>query len=100
MITEIATIRIRPETASDWEAAFVATSSIFGRARGCQKAQLLSCVEDPSRYVIQVSWATVEDHTVAFEEDGLLNEFVAAVAQYFDETPEVLHYSAASPEIP
>jgi heme-degrading monooxygenase HmoA len=100
MITEIATIRIRPETASVWPGAFVATSSIFARARGCHKAQLLSCVEDPSRYIIKVSWDTVEDHTVAFEADGLLHEFIAAVAQYFDGEPEVLHYSDASPEIP
>lgn len=99
MITEIATMRIKPNAASAFQSAFAGTSDIFGRARGWHSAQLLCCVEDPSRYVIKVNWDAVEDHTVAFAQDGLLAEFITAVGRFFDGPPEVLHYEEAGPEI-
>jgi heme-degrading monooxygenase HmoA len=67
MVLEIAEIYIRDgEQAAFEEAISRALTKITAKAKGASSFSLHKSLESPDRYVLQVSWDTVEDHTVTY----------------------------------
>ena len=67
MILEIADIRIHPGQQAAFEAAVaLGLSQVVQRARGFNGAKVNRGIESPERYVLQIFWETLEDHTVHF----------------------------------
>lgn len=95
MITEIATITVKPGHADPFEAAVALAAAVFRRAPGCLGLELQRCVEDPARYNLMIRWKTLEDHTVGFRESPLFQEWRALVGPHFAEPPSVLHFATA-----
>jgi|UPI0005670311 heme-degrading monooxygenase HmoA len=91
MIREVASILIKPGTGEQFEEEFKKAIPLFKRANGCQSVQLERSVEDPLRYLILISWETLEDHVVGFrnsEDHGLWRELVGG---FFAAPPSVDH---------
>ncbi|RYF43224.1 MAG: antibiotic biosynthesis monooxygenase [Comamonadaceae bacterium] len=93
MVLEIADIRVAPEQQADFEEAIQrAIKTVLSQARGAGNHKVSRCMETPGRYVLQIEWATLEDHTVAFRQGPLFAQWRAIIGQYFASPPLVEHF--------
>jgi heme-degrading monooxygenase HmoA len=94
MILEIADIRIKPgQQAAFDEAIERGLRTVASRAKGVQGYKVSKCIESPERYVLQIFWDTLEDHTVGFREGPLFPEWRAIVGPFFAQPPLVEHFT-------
>lgn len=97
MILEIADIHIHPGQGDAFEAAVrTALKDIFPKAKGFVAHSFHACIESPERYVLQLTWQTLGDHTVSFRESALFTEWRAIVGSYFAKVPHVQHFTLVS----
>ena len=97
MILESADIRIQPgQNAAFEEAIQRALTTVAVQAAGMQGYSVTRGVESPERYVLQIFWATLEDHTVGFRESPLFAEWRAIVGPFFAAPPVVEHFELVS----
>ncbi|MCU0923654.1 MAG: antibiotic biosynthesis monooxygenase, partial [Burkholderiaceae bacterium] len=67
MILELADFRIAPgQQAAFEEAVQRGIRTVVQRARGFRGAKVNRSIESPERYILQIFWETLEDHTVHF----------------------------------
>jgi heme-degrading monooxygenase HmoA len=93
MILEIADIRINPGQQAAFEKAIQhALATVASRAKGFQGAKVNHSIESPERYVLQIFWATLEDHTVGFRQSPLFTEWRAIIGPFFAGPPSVEHF--------
>ena len=96
MILEIADIRIQPgQQAAFQQAIEHGLSTVASRAKGFRGAKVNHGIENPERYVLQIFWDTLEDHTVGFRESALFTEWRAIVGPFFAAPPHVEHFELA-----
>lgn len=97
MILEIADIRIPPGQQAAFEAAIQqGVATVLSRAQGFIGARVDAGIESPERYVLQVFWETLEDHTVGFRQGPLFPEWRAIIGPYFAQPPVVEHFTRVS----
>ncbi len=93
MILELADLRIQPGQQAAFEAAIArGLSDVIARAPGYRGAKVNHGIESPERYVLQIFWDTLEDHTVGFRESPLFAEWRAIVGPFFAAPPVVEHF--------
>ncbi|MBC7727392.1 MAG: antibiotic biosynthesis monooxygenase [Microbacteriaceae bacterium] len=94
MILEVADIRIQPgQNAAFEEAIQFALTTVASRAAGMQGFSVTRGVESADRYLLQIVWATLEDHTVGFREGPLFAQWRAIIGPFFAAPPAVEHFS-------
>ena len=94
MILEIADIRIPPGQNAAFEAAIAhGLKTVASRAQGFRGAKVNAGIESPERYVLQIFWDTLEDHTVGFRQGPLFGEWRAIVGPFFAVPPVVEHFN-------
>ncbi len=97
MILEIADIRIAPgQNAAFEEAIQRGIATVISQARGFHGAKVNRGIESPERYILQIFWATLEDHTVAFRQGPLFPAWRAIVGPFFAAPPVVEHFELVS----
>lgn len=93
MILEIADIRITPGRNAEFEAAIqLGLSTVIQQAKGFRGAKVNRGIESPERYVLQIFWDTLEDHTVGFRQGPLFVQWRAHVGPFFAVPPVVEHF--------
>ena len=93
MILEIADIRIHPGQQAAFEEAIQrGASTVASQAKGMRGWKVNRGVESPERYVLQIFWDTVEDHTVGFRQGPLFAQWRAIVGPFFAQPPVVEHF--------
>ena len=93
MILELAVIRIQPGKQAEFELAIArGLTMVASRAKGMQGYKVNKGIESPERYVLQIFWDTLEDHTVGFRESPLFAEWRAIVGPFFASPPNVEHF--------
>ena len=101
MIIEVADIRIKEGVQADFEKAVkVALDKVFPKAVGFKGHMFHKCAESNDRYLLQLVWETLEDHTVGFRGSPLFIEWRSLVGTYFASTPFVEHFSLLSSLVP
>ena len=94
MILELADIRIQPgQQAAFDEAIQRAISTVISKAKGFKECQINKGIESPERYLLQISWDTLENHTVDFRESPAFAEWRAIVGPFFARPPTVEHFN-------
>jgi len=94
MILEIADIRIAPGQQAAFEEALQrGIATVVGQATGMRGYKINKGVESPERYVLQIFWDTLEDHTVGFREGPLFKQWRAIVGPFFAAPPVVEHFT-------
>ncbi len=93
MILELADIRIHPgQNAAFEEAIARGLQNAIQQAKGFQGYKVNRGVESPERYLLQVFWDTLEDHTVGFRQSAAFAQWRAIVGPFFAEPPVVQHF--------
>ena len=97
MILEIADIRIQPGQNAAFEAAIQrGIATVASRAQGFQSATVNRGIESPERYILQIFWDKLEDHTVGFRQGPLFADWRAIVGPFFAAPPVVEHFELVS----
>ena len=93
MILELADIRIQPgqQVAFD-EAIQRGLNTVIAHAQGFQGFKVNKGMENPERYLLQIFWDTLEDHTVGFRESPAFAQWRAIVGPFFASPPVVEHF--------
>lgn len=93
MILELADIRIHPgQQAAFEEAVARGLDTVARQAKGFKGAKVNRGIENPERYVLQIFWDTLEDHTVGFRQSPLFAQWRAIVGPFFAAPPAVEHF--------
>ncbi|MFZ3128560.1 MAG: antibiotic biosynthesis monooxygenase [Rhodoferax sp.] len=93
MILELADIRIQPGQNAAFEDAIQrGLGTVIGKAKGFQGYKVNKGIESPERYVLQVFWDTLEDHTVGFRQSDAFTQWRAIVGPFFAAPPVVEHF--------
>ena len=93
MILELADIRIHPgQQAAFDEAIQRGLETVISQAKGFQGFKVNKGIESPERYILQIFWATLENHTVDFRESPLFTQWRAIVGPFFAAPPVVEHF--------
>jgi len=94
MILEVADIRVKEGTQAEFEKAVqVALGTIFPKAQGFVSHSLRKGIESDNRYLLLLTWNTLEDHTVVFRGSPLFTEWRGLVGGFFASPPVVEHFS-------
>lgn len=94
MILEIADIRIAPGRQAEFDEAIQrGLTTVASRAKGMMGWKVNKGIESPERYVLQIFWATLENHTVDFRQGPLFAEWRAIVGPFFASPPVVEHFT-------
>ena len=97
MILEVADIRIQPGQQAAFEEAIErGLRSVIGRAEGFKGWKLIKGIESPERYLLQIQWETLENHTVDFRSSPAFGDWRAIVGPFFASAPVVEHFTAVA----
>jgi heme-degrading monooxygenase HmoA len=97
MILELADIRIQPgQQAAFDEAIEKGVRTVVSKAKGFIGYSVHKGVESPERYVLQIMWETLEDHTVGFRQSPAFADWRALVGPFFAAPPVVEHFTLLS----
>ena len=93
MILEIADIRVLPGQQAAFEEALQrALSTVASQAQGMLGWTVTKGIESPERFLLQIVWATLEDHTVGFRLGPLFVQWRAIIGPFFAQPPQVEHF--------
>ena len=93
MILELADIRIAPGKQAEFDAAILrGLTTVVSTAKGFRGFKVNKGIESPERYILQIFWDTLEDHTVHFRGGPLFPQWRAIVGPFFAAPPAVEHY--------
>lgn len=93
MILELADIRIQPGQQAAFDEAIQRGLAVaITKAKGFQGFKVNQGIENPERYILQIFWETLEDHTVDFRESPAFAEWRSIVGPFFASPPVVEHF--------
>jgi heme-degrading monooxygenase HmoA len=92
MILEVAVLDVRPGTSADFEQAFAEAQAIISAMPGYVSHELQRCLEVENRYILLVSWQTLEDHTEGFRRSAQYQHWKRLLHPFYDPFPSVEHY--------
>ena len=93
MILEIASLTVKSDQTTQFEAAFIEAAKIIACSAGYVSHTLQRCIERPNGYVLLVQWQTLEDHTIGFRQSAPYLEWKALLHHFYDPFPTVEHFS-------
>ena len=93
MILELADSRIQPgQQAAFDEAIQRGLDTVIAKAKGFEGYKINKGIENPERYLLQIFWATLENHTIDFRESPAFAEWRGIVGPFFASPPTVEHF--------
>ncbi|OYT89317.1 MAG: antibiotic biosynthesis monooxygenase [Burkholderiales bacterium PBB6] len=93
MILELADIRIHAgQQAAFDEAIQRGLTTVIAHSPGFRGFKVNKGIESPERYILQIFWDTLEDHTVGFRQSPAFAEWRAIVGPFFAGAPVVEHF--------
>ena len=66
---------------------------VIALAKGFVAYQLHHGIESPQRYLLHITWNTLEDHTIGFRQSEAFGQWRSIVGPYFAEPPKVEHFN-------
>jgi heme-degrading monooxygenase HmoA len=92
MILEAAILNVKTNQTEEFENAFRLASSIISRMKGYHNHQLHKCLEVKNKYLLLVSWQSLEDHTVGFRGSAEYQEWKEILHHFYEPFPTVEHF--------
>ena len=95
MILEVAILDVRPGQQAAFEKALGEALPLIDATPGFLSLEVRPCVEEPGRYLLQVSWQKLEDHTEGFRGSDRYARWRELLHHFYDPFPTVEHYGEA-----
>ncbi|MFJ5882593.1 antibiotic biosynthesis monooxygenase family protein [Kitasatospora cineracea] len=94
MILESALLDVRPGQEQDFLAAFAEARPLIAAQPGFRSLELRRCLDEgrTSRFLLQVGWDTLEDHTEGFRRSPEYARWRELLHRFYDPFPTVEHY--------
>jgi len=100
MILELADIRIHSgQQAAFDEAIQHGLREVISKAKGFQGFKVNKGIENPERYILQIFWDTLENHTIDFRQSPAFAEWRAIVGPFFAGPPTVEHFDLVAKSV-
>ena len=94
MILELADIRIHPGQQVAFEEALQrGVTTVISKAKGFKGYTINKGIESAERYVLQIFWETLENHTVDFRSSAAFADWRAIAGPFFASAPSVEHFT-------
>jgi heme-degrading monooxygenase HmoA len=93
MILEAALLQVRPGREAEFEAALVKARPLIAASPGFEGLNVRKCIEAPNRYLLLVSWQTLEDHTIGFRQSERYAPWRELLHHFYDPFPTVEHFN-------
>lgn len=97
MITEHATLDVKPGREKEFETAFAEARAIIAAMPGFRSLELHRCIERTNRYLLLVSWERLEDHTEGFRQSPVYEKWRELLHHFYEPFPVVEHFSLVAP---
>ncbi len=92
MILEVALLNVRLGQEAAFETAMRDARPLIAATPGFLGIEIRRCVETPNRYLLHVSWETLEDHTIGFRQSDRYQQWRTLLHHFYDPIPTVEHY--------
>ena len=92
MILEVAILKVKPNSADQFEKDFQKAGQYISAIKGYVNHSLQKCIEQENQYLLLVNWETLEDHTVGFRQSAVYQEWKKLLHHYYEPFPTVEHY--------
>jgi heme-degrading monooxygenase HmoA len=92
MILELATIDIKQGTNAEFEQNLQKAQHVISKAKGYLKHEFHKCIERDNRYILLITWTTLEAHTEGFRGSELFTQWRALIGPFFEAPPLVEHF--------
>lgn len=92
MVLEIAMLQIKESKIDTFEEDFRMASKYIASIPGYLRHSLHKCLEDDCKYMLQVQWQKLEDHTIGFRQSEVYQEWKRVLHHYYDPFPIVEHF--------
>lgn len=92
MILEIAILEVKQGMGANFERDFQKAGQYISCIQGYQRHSLKKCLEQPNKYLLQVEWRHLENHTVNFRQSAAYQEWKKLLHHYYDPFPVVEHF--------
>jgi heme-degrading monooxygenase HmoA len=92
VILEVAVLDVRPGQEEAFEAAMRAARPLIAATPGFEGIEVRRCHEAVHRYLLLVTWARLEDHTVGFRQSSRYAAWRDLLHRFYDPFPTVEHY--------
>ena len=93
MILELADIRIHPGQQGAFDEAIQrGIAEVISKATGYKGHSVHKGMESPERYILQICWETLENHTVDLRQSPAFADWRAFVGPFFAGAPVVEHF--------
>ncbi|KMY51738.1 antibiotic biosynthesis monooxygenase family protein [Peribacillus loiseleuriae] len=96
MILEAAFLQVKQGLEDEYEETFRKASKIISSMDGYVTHSLQRCLEVEGKYLLLVTWGSLEDHTVGFRESAEYQEWKKLLHHYYDPFPTVEHFEKVS----
>ncbi|WP_108867880.1 antibiotic biosynthesis monooxygenase family protein [Aquimarina aquimarini] len=92
MILEQAVLYIKEGESEAFEQAFAKAQEIICAAKGYIKHDMLKCQEEENKYLLLVTWETIEDHEIGFRTSEAYQQWKKLLHHFYNPFPIVEHY--------
>lgn len=93
MITEHAILCVRDGEEDLFESAMAHALALIEAAPGCFGASVQRQIEDPSTYLLLVSWESVAAHEDGFRQSVAFERWRELTHHFYRERPSVTHFT-------
>jgi len=94
MILELAHISVSKGQEIAFQAALSQAKEVLKQADGYLSHEFKKCMEEESKYILLITWESLEAHTKGFRKSELFKEWRALIGGFFAEPPQVFHYQS------
>jgi heme-degrading monooxygenase HmoA len=93
VVLEVATLNIVVGQESAFEKAMEEAKPLIAATPGFGSINIRRCIETPNRYLLLVTWKSIEDHTIGFRQSNRYSQWRELLHHFYDPFPTVEHYS-------
>jgi len=92
VVLEVGILNVKPGEEAAFEAAWKTARPLIAATPGFVSIDVRRCVETPNRYLLQVQWRSLEDHTVGFRQSDRFPRWRELLHHFYDPAPVIQHY--------
>lgn len=96
MIIEYIRYRVAEDLLDGFELAYERAATALRAAPQCVDFELSRSVDEPNRYLLRITWTSVDEHLRGFRGGPLFSGFFGEIKQYVEDIEEMRHYGRTS----